>query len=370
MNIGYYRVNIHQHRRHCVAAASVVLAVALICPKALCEVFTIAVIPDTQIYCDTNKPQPASAQVFSDETQYIAEQKAAQNIVFAAHVGDVVQHGASAEEWMLASNAMNLIANTGLPFGVVPGNHDYAVFDNATRLVSGAVQWNRCFGSNSAFYAGKNWYGGSWDGGLDSWQIFKADGKDFLHIGLDLNPSDEALAWAAGVVTNHPGMPVILTTHSYLSWESNNGMASRNNRASRSGGSVNTGQAIWDKLIFPNERIFLVLCGHDFSPTDSHGVSKGESMRVETNAAGRPVYQILTDYQGNTYDASGKAGVYPGGAGWLRLMTFDTEKRTIHFRTYSVELKRFAGIDGTADFGLPNNLSDFTLAIPDWVLKP
>lgn len=357
------------------AALSALLAAGLFGPSALAEKFTIAVIPDTQNYCDTTKPQPSSSQIFIDEADYIASQKTKQNIVFVTHVGDVVQHGDLYQvQWMYAQSAMNIIAGADIPFGMAPGNHDYDNYSHKTnsRPLAGSVYWNYYFGSNSPYFAGKSWYGGAFNGGFNSWQTFSAGGKTFLHICLELEASDTTIAWATGVITNHPGMPTIITTHEFLSYQNDAyGKSVRLDDGYMKGAaSYNNAQGVWNKLISPNDQIFLVLCGHNWSSTDSKGISDGENLRIDNNASGHPVYQVLTDYQGNTFDADGAPGVYTGGAGWLRLMTFDTENRTIHFQTYSVELEKYAGVSNGPTFNLPADMSDFTLPVPERVFGP
>ena len=77
---------------------------------------------------------------------------------------------------------------------------------------------------------------------------------------------------------------------------------------------------VWTNLVSPNPQIFMVLCGHSFG---SNG--QGAINRVSTNAAGKLVYEELTDYQ----------GVGGTGSGWMRLMEFDSELQQISFTTYS-----------------------------------
>ena len=343
--------------------------------------FTIAVIPDTQNYCDTANPtanpQPASTYIFLREVLYLAEQKTAQNIVFVTHVGDVVQHGDLYDaEWQNAGIAMDILAASDMPFGLAPGNHDYDNYSHTTgsRPLAGSVKWNQYFGPGSTYFSGKSWYGGAFSdpycGGLSSYQTFSAGGKTFLHISLEMEASDDTLAWATGVITNHPGLPTIVTTHEYLSYQNDaSGKGIRLDDGYMNGAPHNNAQGVWDKFISQNDQIFLVLCGHNWSST-VNGVSDGENLRIDNNAFGHPVYQVLSDYQGNTFDATGTPGRLTGGAGWLRLMTFDTQNRTIHFRTYSSELDQYAGVPGGPTFNLPPYLSDFTLAIPDRVFGP
>ncbi|MCY2926190.1 MAG: metallophosphoesterase, partial [Planctomycetota bacterium] len=198
------------------------LAACLAGSLASAASFTVAVIPDTQNYCDTAVTQETSAQVFARETAYLVGQKAAQNIVFTSHVGDVVQHGdLNAVEWTRATTAMNNLAAANMAFGMVPGNHDYDNYSHTTgsRPLAGSIAWNANFGPGSSYFAGKSWYGGSFNGGLDSYQTLSGGGYNFLHISLEQEASDTALAWAQGVLDAHPNMPAIVTTHEYISYQ-------------------------------------------------------------------------------------------------------------------------------------------------------
>jgi hypothetical protein len=100
------------------------------------SIFTIAVIPDTQNYTDITKPAGSNA-VFTAETQYLADNRTSLNLAFTTFVGDIVQHGdgtngtpgntswGAGAEWARARQAVDILAQTGLPFGMTPGNHDY-----------------------------------------------------------------------------------------------------------------------------------------------------------------------------------------------------------------------------------------------------
>ena len=198
--------------------------------------FTIAVIPDTQNYVDNTKSQPASSHDFIAQTSYLAAHRKDLNLVFVTHVGDVVQHGDGTRgtqgdksyggqaEWDRALCAMKILADADIPFGMAPGNHDYDnySYETGSRPLTSKVMWNRYFGSRSWLFAFQPWYGGAsdhlaYDPGLSSFQIFEAGSKNFLHISLQMEASDEALAWAEGVINARPGYATIVTTHSYLS---------------------------------------------------------------------------------------------------------------------------------------------------------
>ena len=90
----------------------------------------------------------------------------------------------------------------------------------------------------------------------------------------------------------------------------------------------------------------MVLCGHSWTAISTQrtetarpkrnpvaGVSKGENLRIDQNNHGNPVYQVLTDYQGNILLGSGSLANGGGGDGWYRFMQFDMESNSIHFYT-------------------------------------
>jgi hypothetical protein len=98
----------------------------------------------------------------------------------------------------------------------------------------------------------------------------------------------------------------------------------------------NSAEQLWQKFISQHDQIFMVLCGHHH----------GQSYRVDKNAEGNPVYQVLADYQGRgqaVLDAgvSRRVGL---GDGWLRLMTFDfaTQPGTITVKTFSSHYNHYS----------------------------
>ena len=150
---------------------------------------------------------------------------------------------------------------------------------------------------------------------------------NFLHIGLEYLGSRNAsqisniLDWAQSVIDAHPGVPTILSTHSYLTY------------ASWITEGVYSAQATWENFISQNDEICLVLCGHA-----TGGAWSGANRRVDTNAFGHGVPQVLSNYQ---LAPTWPSGSQTGG-GWLRLMTFDIPARKIRVRTYSSELNKFS----------------------------
>lgn len=411
------------------------------------NVFTVAVIPDTQNYCD-GRYQPATSgnawqlniynlPFFISQMNYLKNNASAMNLAFVTHVGDVVQNGDGSPmnfptnygtpqntEWLNAVQAIDVLDSVGVPYGLAPGNHDY---DNqsykaeATKyppLVSTPDYWTKYFGSSSKYFAGKSWYVGASDevgyvstgvggastgqwpaagtlcnSGMSSAQVFTAGGISFLHIALEMEAGAMAIEWAQSVIDSYAGYPTIVTTHSYLSpfaASSTNKPALTDPvgpgavKATMNGASYcknspngwNSAKGIWDNLIAPNNQIFMVLCGHSWGSTHNisgngqtiNGLSTSNAIRIDRNMSGNFVYQVLSDYQGNTTMGS------KGGDSWLRFMQFDVEGGNIHFYTYNTVSGARAGqtvnsINGLSDFDQLPEYSDFTLPIPAQVLE-
>lgn len=349
--------------------------------------FTIAVIPDTQNYTDYTH-QTAEGfkfdadKMFLDQMAYIAANLESNggDIAFVTALGDVWQHQTKAMDPGHAARGFKRVANPILdshfaptpkvttveiatarkgyamiagkvPFSVVPGNHDYDAMwtdanhppaakftgmDSLGMLHPGGLDnFRSLFGADQPFFKGKPWYVASHDGGADSAQIFTAGGYRFLHIGLQFDPPNASIEWAAQVIKAHPGVPTIVSTHDYL-----NNDGERVSNPIIDGHAVdpddNSPQMLWDKLISQHDQIFLVLCGHEH----------GQSRRVDTNKAGHKVWQVLSDYQDRhqtAIDAGVKMQQGEGiGDGWMRFMTFNMAGAvpTVCVRTYSTHYKK------------------------------
>ena len=89
----------------------------------------------------------------------------------------------------------------------------------------------------------------------------------------------------------------------------------------------NWGQAVWEKLVEPSDNIFMVICGHTGKPGD---FEDSVAYRVDKNSAGKNVHQMMFNVQilGGCWEGN-------GGDGWLRILEFLPDGKTIKVRTYS-----------------------------------
>ena len=377
----------------CRFVMSLCAVMLLAATPAWAEKFAVAVVSDTQNYSDVLLPQPRGVDTFVQQMQYLVDKRQEKNLVFVTFVGDIVQHGDGqfrekcAEvdpgsfhyrdtrvEWDNANRAVSILSRASIPFGMSPGNHDYDNYSwwsgldspGANRPLSGGRTWELYFGPQSRHFSGKPWFGGSFNQGLNSYQFFTGGGKRFLHLSLEMQPAQPVLDWAQSVLDSNPGLPVIVTTHEWLSPDTRE--RSNDYQHYFEGTEHLPPDQIWDRFIRKNASIFLILSGHNWTPTKD-GVSRGENLRIDRNDAGYPVYQILQDYQGNTIGPEGTPGSANGGAGWLRFIEFDTDRNKMHFTTYSTLLDRHAGRNGEATFGASPRSSDFELDFPPQLLK-
>ncbi len=352
--------------------------------------FSIAVIPDTQNYVDY-RHQRAQGFVLNGQDLFIAQMQdiaARDEVVFVAAVGDVWQHSSKlvdAEHAARGRGAIDnpflpglapspytqsveipgaiegyrILAASGKPFGVAPGNHDYDAFwsvrgfpprtdlpredlepmkgDLGIIHVGGLDNFRSVFGNDSEFFAGKAWYVDSFRGGANAAQVFSAGSYRFLHITLEMSPGDPVLRWASSVIEAHPGYPTIITTHDYLNARGERRAYPIIDLALGDPGYHNDAETLWKELISAYDQVFMVLCGHHH----------GQSLRVENNRYGNPVYQVLADFQGR-----GQAGIDAGapddgqvvglGDGWYRLMHFDLASETVTVETWSSHYRRLS----------------------------
>lgn len=144
-------------------------------------------------------------------------------------------------------------------------------------------------------------------------------------VTTEFVPRDEVLEWAAALIDKpqYRNHKVIFMTHGYLHERT----AKRIERNSYAIAPSNCGTQIWEKLIYPASNIRMVVCGHTGRPGD---YEDAVAYRVDKNSAGRSVHQMMFNVQilGGGWEGN-------GGDGWLRILEFLPDGRTIKVRTYS-----------------------------------
>jgi hypothetical protein len=267
------------------------------------ENFAIIALPDTQHYSESYP------QIFENQTKWIVQNENILNIVFVTHLGDIVNTSSQEYQWQNADNAMSILDGQ-VPYGILPGNHD------------GGANYEKYFPASR--YENYSYWGGSYDPksaassspNMNNYQLFSAGGIDFIALNLGYGPTDDVVSWADNVLSEYSDRRAIVSTHSYLDTD----------------GSLtgDGGTKIYNKVVVPNNNVFLVLCGH----------MHAEAKRTD-NLDNRIVYQLLSDYQ----------SVAMGGSGYLRIMKFVPSENKIYVRTYSPYLDQYDN-DSNSQFEL------------------
>jgi len=278
--------------------------------------FSVVVLPDTQYYAESHP------WIFSDQTQWVADNQQQHNIRAVLHAGDITDNGDDApDEWVIADAAMSVLEYPlpglpdGIPWGFSVGNHDQRPNGDPDGTT---VQLDTYFGVDH--FAERGYYGGHHDGdNHNHYILFEAGSAAFLALFLeyDVDANPLVLDWAHGVISGHPDHYAIVTSHYLI-------------RSGDPGDWGAQGAATYDALRdLPN--LELMICGH----------IGGEGRRTDT-FAGHDTTTLLADYQFRA----------DGGSGWLRIMHFSPGRQQIHIRTYSTVLDEWE-TDADSDFLLP-----------------
>jgi hypothetical protein len=337
------------------------MALSLLLPVAAqSQDFSIVVIPDTQMYVENNP------EIFEAQIDWIVANEVAENIIYVAHLGDLkddqlcdtktvnVGTGGGRSEWQIVDDAFLELDTAGIPYGVVPGNHDF------NQTGGGCPNWttqrpltdfNTYFGPLR--FAGQPWYG---DPGVptdgnrvinsneDNFTLFDSGGVNFIAINLayrqaanELNAAsgtcnNSEVPWADALLKAYPNRLGIITTHYFLEQNPNE--------------FGPYGQCVYDGLS-NNPNLFMMLSAHE----------RGEAWRVETTGRGgmQPVQVLLSDYQSVLYQFrdgdQNTPGDQPnianinysdlfgansniGDSGFMRIMRFDTSTQTVNINTF------------------------------------
>ena len=295
--------------------------------------WSIIMLPDPQSYQKFERNQP----LFELMTAWISENIDRLNIQLVMCTGDLVEQNEminpdgktvnqpSRKQWASVSRAFNRLDGK-VPYVLAAGNHDYGYSNISVRRSN----------YNTYFLVDKNFKTQKLirEAGLNAegiptmenaaFEFTSPQGRKFLLLTLEFAPRDTIIAWAKKVTAqeqykNHTG---IILTHSYLN--SANQHIEKENYPVTDG---NYGAAIWKKLVQPSSNIQLVFSGHIGEPDNAKG---HVGFRTDKNAAGKKVNQMVFNAQ-----AMGGGWYGNGGDGWLRILEFLPDGKTVKVKTFS-----------------------------------
>ncbi len=298
--------------------------------------WSMIVLPDPQTYIKFEQNQP----IFSLMTRWIKQNKEKLNIKLVLCEGDLVQQNNitkgdgingnqnSLQQWKAIREAFSVL-DTIVPYILCTGNHDYGYHSAENRH----SQLNSFF-VPSEMPTTKNILAGMMPNAFGEKTLENAyyeftspfDVK-YLIISLEYNPRKTIVEQTKKLISQekYSDYRVIILTHSYmLSMNDKNKLIDNDYSKLK---DITKGKELWENLIFPSKNIDLVFCGHI---AGLKGFKDNVGYRKDKNAAGNFVHQMLFNAQA---DGGGWNG--NGGDGWLRILEFLPDKKTIIIKTYS-----------------------------------
>lgn len=288
--------------------------------------------PQGYIKYDINQP------LFELQTAWIADNIDRLNIRAVLCTGDLVEQNqnlimnrgmlnqTSRQMWESVSRAFGRLDGK-VPYIISTGNHDYGYRSSENGMtmfpdyfpIERNPAWFDCavaaFPNRSGIESLEN---AAFEFDLPAW------GK-VLVVCNEFAPRDEVLDWTRSLIDSDRfrGHKVIYMTHSLL----NERDAARTDNEPYAITPHNWGQQVWDKLLQPSHNIVLAVSGHE---GDTGDFEDSIAYRTDKNADGRTVHQMMFNVQtlGGGWEGN-------GGDGWLRILEFKPDGRTISVRTYS-----------------------------------
>ncbi len=283
-----------------------VVAAFLLFQSCVNAKFVIPVIPDSQ------NAMVGRHELFYSQMRWIAEAKDSLRIPITLHVGDLVNFD-TIPQFERASRGYQYLDDAGIPYAIALGNHDTeAVNHDNGSAAPGNVNMNlrKTFKFNQFFPVSR------FKNAVELYepmksdnmvQFFRAGRKQFAVVTLEFCAREGAAQWMSRMMDKYPRHNFIVLTHYHLT--SAGDIASSN-----AGYGDLTVADVYQRFIQPHRNALLVLSGHVCY----------SGKRIDQGINGNQIYQILSNYQ-----------CEDDGGGYIRLLEFDTKKKSIHAKMYS-----------------------------------
>lgn len=282
---------------------------------------------------------------------WIQTNKESRNIQYVIGLGDSVDtiktsssstHTKNKNEWELAAAQINRLGVNGdinIPYSIIRGNHDDETgYHNNICTTDYQNQM-------SGFYYDSTKAANSGNSMSNSYRKITIGGTKYLMLNLDYKAYNDAnvIAWANSVIAANPSYRVIASVHAYLNGGYEHGFNKLDTSTNPNGFYTDVigdskngttaiinyeydGSAWWNNVFSKHENMFMVLCGHDATPTPL--------LNQRTGANGNTVFELLVDT--SWYDwGKDKSEIYSSGA--LMVLNFDEDNNKLHLEYIAPE---------------------------------
>ncbi len=268
------------------------------------DFFSVIVLPDTQKY------SAKYPEIFLAQTNWINENKEELNILFVAHVGDLVDASTDKNQWDNAKEAMNVLTENNIPFGIALGNHDFKSVTKRTTL------FNDYFSESDFGIVEEQKYFSPGNG----YAIINAGDKNITFVFASFCPDENTLNNLSDLLKGNDSEKIFVT-HGYLGKDAN-----------RYVHVCKSTEYIWDDFVKKQVNMNLVLSGHVHF----------EAILFSQNDFDQEVIQVLSDYQ-TTNDSK---------SGYMKILTFYPFQNILEMKTFSPYRNEYfdSNIDGNFAF--------------------
>ena len=247
--------------------------------------WSLVVIPDTQYYVNANTQKRAPLANMVTAFNWIGLISEDLNIKMVQGLGDITENNSNNLEWEYGSKIWKKLEGV-VPFAPNIGNHD------------DEIKFKKYFPEYK--FTKESWWGGNFNGVINSYQLMTIGKEDYLFANLDCPPiigcdGDgylEALNWMSDVLEYYPNRKVILATHDI--WSSS---------------------SVRKRIITQNDNIVMTNAGH--SPIR-------EKYFIESGPDGGISHNFVANYQFSML-----------GEMFLRFYVFKPLEDKVYFYTYS-----------------------------------
>ena len=295
--------------------------------------WSLILLPDPQSYVKFERNQG----IFELMTAWISENIAALNINMVLCTGDLVEQNEmvvadningnqpSKNQWNAISRAFERLDGK-VPYILAAGNHEFGYkniehrrskYDTYLPADRNSENMKLLKGVGKNFEEAPTLENAAFE-------FISPHNRKFLFLNLEFAPRNSIIDWARDMTVRpeYRDYTVAVLTHSYLNAQ--NEHIENENYPITDG---NYGKAIWNKLVQPSTNIQLVFSGH-IGAADNFKAHLG--YRTDRNIGAKKVTQM-------TFNAQAMGGGWHGngGDGWLRILEFLPDGKTVTVRTFS-----------------------------------
>lgn len=243
----------------------------------------IAVFGDIQYYTQSDP----NAEIYRTSVEWLKSQSSKAHFDCILHTGDITQTN-SISQYERFRKVTELVAYD-VPFFSAIGDHDYS-WEDGIHIDN---RYSTLFNDYMNFPSSSQILERFEEGRMENIIVKNTICNErYDLLILEFGPRKEVVEWANKYVREHPDVKFILINHEYLEKGGQRRKSALKCRIRLRNTTFTTPEELWNTLIYPNDNIAVVLCGH---------VGGLYAVTYTSNIKGREVPQIQHNIQSSSY---------------------------------------------------------------------